>query len=190
MVNVQRPHQIVLQLLITAIAFCLTKTICLADTYVRDTDKKKAIYDMYAKYKKKSFSKIPDISVQEAMALAKTSNIVLVDVRKPPEIKVSKLPGAIGQLEYLSDPSRYEGKTIVGYCTISFRSGQLAKKLLRKGVTMINLRGGILAWLHEGGKVVDKEEKETHRLHVYGKRWDLAPEGYKTITFRWRDNLF
>lgn len=176
--------------LLAFICLCLIATTCLADDPLDDSDKKETVYSMYDKYKQKSFSKIADISVQEAKALAEKGNVLFVDVRKPSEIKVSKLPGAIGQSEYLSDRTRFDGKTIVGYCTISFRSGQLAKELLRKGITMINLRGGILAWVHEGGKVVDKEGKETHRLHVYGKRWDLAPKGYETIKFRWRDKLF
>lgn len=170
--------------------FSLFAGLSRSDVQLSDADKLTKIYGMYANYKQKSFSKVMDISPQEAMALANQGQVVFVDVRKPPEIKIAKLPGAISQLEFLDDPSRYTGKTIVGYCTISFRSGQLAKELARQGIAMINLRGGILAWAHAGGKVYNHNGEETHRLHVYSKRWDLAPEGYTTIKFRWWDKLF
>lgn len=189
MTNVQTTHRTVYQVIVTAICLCLVTTICIADIKMSDADKKKTIYNMYANYRK-SFSTVADMTPQEAMALAEQGQVVFVDVRKPTEIKVSKLPGAVSQLDFLSDPSRYAGKTIVGYCTISFRSGQLAKVLARKkGITMLNLQGGILAWVHEGGQIVDRDG-ETHRLHVYGKRWDLAPKGYETIVFRFRDKFF
>jgi hypothetical protein len=34
---------------------------------------------------------------------------------------------------------------------------------------MVNLRGGLLAWLHAGGKVY-KDGRLVRRVHVYGKK--------------------
>jgi hypothetical protein len=45
---------------------------------------------------------------------------------------------------------------------------------------VLNLRGGILAWIHAGGKVY-KQGKAVNRAHVYGKKWGLAPSAYKSI---------
>jgi hypothetical protein len=39
------------------------------------------------------------------------------------------LPGAITEKEFLKHPERYRDKVIIGYCTISYRSGKLAEKL-------------------------------------------------------------
>ncbi len=176
-------------MLLALICLSMVTSPCYADKKQIDADKKNTIANLYINYKKKYFPNVVDITPQEAMALANQGRVVFVDVRKPPEIKVSKLQGAVSRKDFITDPSKFEGKTIVGYCTISFRSGRLAKELSREGIAMLNLKGGILAWVHEGGKVHDRKG-ETHRLHVYSKRWDLAPEGYETIKFRWRDKLF
>jgi sodium/bile acid cotransporter 7 len=64
----------------------------------------------------------------------------------------------------------YKDHTIIGYCTISYRSGKLAEKLGKKGIKMLNLKGGMLAWVHEGGKVYDDQHGETKRVHVYKKK--------------------
>ncbi len=52
--------------------------------------------------------------------------------------------------------------------------------MTRKGITMYNLRGGLLAWVHDGGKVVD-QKGETKRIHVYGRKWNLAPSAYEAV---------
>jgi len=93
---------------------------------------------------------------------------------------VSMLPGAITEQEFLTHPERYRDKIIIGYCTISYRSGKLAEKLKAQGVVMLNLRGGLLAWVHDGGKVYDRNG-ETRRIHVYGRKWDLGPKDYEAV---------
>jgi len=45
---------------------------------------------------------------------------------------------------------------------------------------MLNLRGGLLAWVHDGGKVYDRNG-ETRRIHVYGRKWDLGPKDYEAV---------
>ena len=59
-----------------------------------------------------------------------------------------------------------------------------------KGITVINLRGGILAWLLEGGTVYDQEGHPTKRVHVYGDRWEYAPVGYEIVKFSLWERLF
>jgi sodium/bile acid cotransporter 7 len=103
-----------------------------------------------------------------------------VDVREEKEQAVSMLPGAITEQEFLNHLERYRDVVVIGYCTISYRSGKLAEKLKAQGVVILNLRGGLLAWLHDGGKVYDRDG-ETRRIHVYGRQWDLGPKGYKAV---------
>lgn len=146
---------------------------------VSEAEKRAKIETMYDDYKK-SFEDVQDITPAAAMELLKTSPVVFVDVREKKEQAVSMLPGAITEEEFLNHLDRYRGKTIIGYCTISYRSGKLAEKLKAQGVVMLNLRGGLLAWVHDGGKVYDRNG-ETRRIDVYGRKWDLGPQGYEAV---------
>ena len=148
-----------------------------------DSQKKQTVYQMYAG-SKKDFPEVVDIAPLEAMRLLKNQKkVVLVDVRSPAEQRVSMLPGAVTQDEFLSNLDKYRDHVIIGYCTISYRSGILAQDLRQQGITMLNLQGGLLAWIHEGGKVYS-QGVETLKVHVYGKKWDLAPARYQTVKHR------
>jgi sodium/bile acid cotransporter 7 len=144
-----------------------------------DVEKKQRVYHMYARYKK-SFPKVQDISAKNAMALMKTAEVVFVDIRQPKEQKVSMLPGAVTEKDFKKNLEQYRGHVIIGYCTISYRSGKLARKMEKKGIVMLNLRGGMLAWVHEGGKVYD-QHGETKEVHVYSKKWNFLPDGYTPV---------
>ena len=136
---------------------------------------------MYGDYKRESFPQVIDVEPRLAMDLAKRQAVVFVDVRTPEEQGISMIPGAVTEEQFLSNLERYTDKIIIGYCTISYRSGKLAQELKeKKGVTMYNLRGGLLAWLHDGGKIVDPKG-ETKRIHVYGRKWNLAPSSFETL---------
>jgi sodium/bile acid cotransporter 7 len=103
-------------------------------------------------------------------------------VRKPAEIAVSTLPGAIDKPSFLENPQKYRDKTVVAFCTIGYRSGLFAQEMAERGLTVKNLKGGILAWVLKGGKVY-KTDGVIKRLHVYGPKWDLAPSAYETVKF-------
>lgn len=145
-----------------------------------DAQKKAKVSQMYAAYKQE-FPEVTDITPREVMGLlAQKAKVVLVDVRTAEEQQVSILPGAIASEVFLGNPKAYRDHSVVGYCTISYRSGRLARELSRQGIAMRNLEGGLLAWLHEGGRVYARGQ-ETRLVHVYGSRWDLAPVAYQTI---------
>jgi sodium/bile acid cotransporter 7 len=150
-----------------------------ADKQLNDKTKQQKVESMYAEYKK-SFPEVADVSAEEAIALLENGPVLFVDFREAEEQAVSMLPGAIPDSVFLKNPEVYKDKIIIGYCTISYRSGKLAEKLKKKGLRIINLRGGILAWLHAGGRVY-KDNVPVNRVHVYGRKWDLAPTGYKTF---------
>jgi rhodanese-related sulfurtransferase len=146
-----------------------------------DEQKKNAVYEMYGEYKK-SFPTVSDITPTAAMALLKQGGVVFIDTRKPEEMEVSMLPAAIDKETYLKAPASFEGKAVVAYCTVGYRSGVFAKEMEAKGIMVRNLSGGIVAWALEGGLLYDKNG-ETKRIHVYGDKWNFAPKGYEAVVF-------
>ena len=143
-----------------------------------DSEKRARIDELYRGYRK-DFPGVGEIEPQEAMRLLQEGRAVFIDVREPKEQAVSMLPAAVTAEEFLKDPGRYSDRVLIGYCTISYRSGELAQQLAARGIAVLNLRGGILAWAHAGGSLRDRDG-ETRRVHVYGRKWDLAPRGYET----------
>ena len=149
------------------------------DEPLSDDQKKLKALAMYSDYKK-SFPHVADIGAEEAIALLSDPDVVFVDVRKPEEQAISMIPGAIRKEIFMADLDQYRNKRIIGYCTISYRSGKLARKLKKNGITMYNLEAGLLGWVHAGGPVV-RQEQPVQEIHVYGPKWDLAPAHIMTI---------
>jgi sodium/bile acid cotransporter 7 len=146
---------------------------------ITDAQKREQILEMYRGYKKE-FPVVRDVSPREAMQLSDTAKVVFIDVREPDEQSVSRLPGAITADSFLKNPEKYNDYIKIVYCTISYRSGILAQELHQKGIPMYNLGGGLLAWVHDGGKVY-KGTEETHRIHVYSQKWNLGPDSYEAV---------
>ena len=165
---------------VLALAFAtLPARIGTAADVLTDGAKRQRIETMYVEYKK-SFPDVPDMDPRHAMQLVEENNVVFIDVRKPEEQSVSMLPGAITHNAYLENPDKYGDYIKIAYCTIAYRSGKFAQKLKKKGITVFNLRGGILAWVHADGKVYN-QHGQTHRIHVYGRRWNLGPQEYEAV---------
>ena len=118
-----------------------------------------------------------------------TGHVLFIDTRKPSEMKVSMLPGALSKEAFLKDPLKYRDLTIIAYCTISYRSGDFAVRMSNKGIDIYNLEGGLLAWVLEGGKVYDAG-RETKRVHVYGKKWNYLPKEYEPVFFSFFEKYF
>lgn len=127
----------------------------------------------------------PDVATITAAALKDglpTGNFILVDVRTDRERAVSTLPGAITAKDFEARMEELlaEGRTVVAYCTIGARSSSYARRMGKRGVTMLNLEGSVLAWTHAGGDFVSGSVS-TRRVHVYGRGWNLAADGYETV---------
>ena len=157
----------------------LTSYLALGDENLTDQQKKEIVYEMYENYRK-DFPEVKEISPEAAMREMETGRILFVDTRKPAEMEVSMLPNAITREEFLQDPARYKDRLVTAYCTISYRSGKFAMQMVEKGIQVYNLRGGLLAWVLEGGKIYNAKG-ETNRINVYGKEWDYPPEGYESV---------
>lgn len=163
---------------ILAASFCIDAASASAAS-LSDAQKHQQVAAMYADYRK-DFSGIEEIGAEEAVDLLRDLDVVFVDVRKPEEQAVSMIPGAVTSEVFLADTERFRGQRIIAYCTISYRSGKLAAKLNRKGIAMVNLKGGLLGWVHAGGPLV-RGNLPVSVLHVYGQKWDLAPAGIETV---------
>lgn len=138
------------------------------------------IHEMYQDYRQ-DFPNVPTITPDELARMRERQDVVVVDVREPYERAVSYIPGSIPVQEFRRHQEKYRVRTVVTYCTIGYRSGVYAKELREKGFDALNLEGSILMWLHAGYPIVDASG-ETKRVHVYGKSWRLAPEGYEMVT--------
>lgn len=144
-----------------------------------DAEKLAKVYAMYEDFRP-DFPGVEDLAPAEAMRLAARGRVVFVDARPENERAVSVLPGAVSDA-FLADPGRFAGLTAIAYCTIGYRSGRLAERLAGQGVRVYNLRGGILAWTLEGGKIHGPDGREIRRIHVYGRTWNLPPAGYEAV---------
>jgi len=106
------------------------------------------------------------------------------------EIAISKIPNAMTEDAFKAriqeDPDWLSGcHDIVPYCTIGYRSAKFAQslKIEHPELSVYNMGGSILAWVHVGGKVINPEGYSVKALHVYGDAWDIAPLDYSTQTF-------
>ena len=141
--------------------------------------RKHKVVEMYQGYVH-DFPKVQGLTVEELDELMQTDEVTLVDVRPKKEREVSMIPGAISAEELEANLDQYRDTKIVAYCTIGYRSGVYAKELRAKGLEVLNLEGSILAWTHAGKPLVN-QEGPTQKLHVYGKRWNLAADGYEAV---------
>ncbi len=105
----------------------------------------------------------------------KREDLMLLDVREPDEFAVSHLRGARPArskdeaLKVLQDTPR--NRRIVLYCSVGYRSSELAGFLMEKGVENIyNLEGSIFRWANEG-RPVYRGTARVRVVHPYDRYW-------------------
>ncbi len=108
-------------------------------------------------------------------------DLVIIDVREKFERDISVIPGSISKAEFEANKKKYIQYNVVVHCTIGFRSTEYAKSLIPEGFIVSVLKGGILGWIHAGQAIIDKEGKETKKVHVFTEAWNLVPKGYESI---------
>lgn len=75
--------------------------------------------------------------------------------REPParhlslQWEVSRLPGSLSAAEFEAQRADFEGKTVVCYCTVGYRSSAYAAKLRQQGWEAKNLEGGVIRWVSD-----------------------------------------
>ena len=142
--------------------------------------KLQALNTLYDRFAAAEFPAVPSVTPQEVLDLRPGVDVIFVDEREPEEQAVSMLPGAVSAQDVTCCPDKWRGKRLVAYCTVSYRSGLWAEKAMKDGLSVENLRGGILGWLHAGGKVYGSQG-QTRRVHVYSRSWNYAPDTHQAI---------
>ncbi|MEM7483318.1 MAG: rhodanese-like domain-containing protein [Acidobacteriota bacterium] len=156
---------------------------CAASTdHLSDAAKRARIQEMYDGYRA-SFVEVQGISAEEVMRRRDTEDVLFIDVRSAKERRISRIRNSVTPEELPKDPTELReelgDRLVVAYCTVGYRSGKYAEKLQNQGIEILNLEGSLLSWTHAGGELVD-DAGPTDKLHVYGKRWNLAPQGIET----------
>lgn len=103
---------------------------------------------------------------------------LLLDARERREFEVSHIAGArfVGYNDF--DLQRLAGidknRKIIVYCSVGYRSEQIANKLIQAGYRDVsNLYGGIFEWVNEGYPVVNATGEPTMDIHAYNKVWSV-----------------
>ncbi|MGI8956096.1 MAG: rhodanese-like domain-containing protein [Chthoniobacterales bacterium] len=133
----------------------------------------------------RKFTDIPWITTEElAHRMADKDRIppVLLDVRTPAEYEVSHLKGA-RQVDPKADAQSAakaipKDAPIVTYCSVGYRSGEMAERLRAAGYTRVqNLEGSIFEWANEHRPLVRSDGEHVTRVHPYNAVWGrlLAP---------------
>ena len=143
-------------------------------------EKRAKIEAMYEEFRPE-FPDAEEIDVEGFLKLQARGEVLLVDVREHDERAISTIPGSISKEAFEEIADDLADVPVVVHCTIGYRSARYVESLKARGVHAYNLKGSILSWVHAGQPVVDPEGNETKRVHVYGKHWDLLPEGYEAL---------
>ena len=126
---------------------------------------------------REDFPRVPHMTTSRLAALLgkERSSIVLLDARSLEEYEVSHLKGAVNTesiraaLDVLAE---FEPElTVVVYCSVGYRSSELADRLLEHGRdSVFNLEGSIFRWANEGRPVYRADER-VNEVHSYDDRW-------------------
>lgn len=127
---------------------------------------------------RREFPKVPRISTAELATWlqdAQRAQPLLLDVRTRAEYEVSHLPGAVHVSPDAPAETIHEAhdRPIVTYCSVGYRSGAFAQRLIAAGYTRVaNLEGSIFQWANEGRRVVN-DRGATEKVHPYNAVWGL-----------------
>lgn len=115
------------------------------------------------------------VSVKKA---AQMEDAVFVDSREKREFEVSHIEDAVWvgyeQVDLAPLEKVDRTKPLVVYCSVGYRSEQIALKAKQMGFEKVfNLYGGIFEWKNQGNKVVDQKGEETEAVHAYNRVWGV-----------------
>jgi rhodanese-related sulfurtransferase len=127
---------------------------------------------------RKRFPAVQQLPTRELAAWLNDTNRpppLLLDVRQPEEYAVSHLAGA-RRVDPAAKPDLVKSlaptnRPVVVYCSVGYRSSELAQRLIKAGVTNVfNLEGSIFQWANEDRPLVN-EQGAAARVHPYNERW-------------------
>ena len=118
-------------------------------------------------------AEIETLSAAEAVAAARSDDVIIVDIRDPREIeRDGRIPGAFsctrGMLEFWIDPASpyakpifQQDKKFIFHCAGGLRSALAAKTAHDMGLKPVaHLGGGFAAWRDAGGAVEKLEPRQ------------------------------
>lgn len=127
-------------------------------------------------------ARFPDVQRVDSATLSRwmkqagAAQPVLLDARTKAEFAVSHLQGArrvdpdkpkISALRVAPDA------TVVVYCSVGYRSADIAQQIQRTGIGKVyNLEGGIFVWANEG-RPIYRDDKRVKLVHPYDGIWGL-----------------
>jgi rhodanese-related sulfurtransferase len=138
------------------------------------------------------FKNIEHITTDDlANSLSQPGNskeILLIDARTPAEFKVSHLPNA-QNLQTVDEVKNHLAsratppKRMVIYCSVGYRSADLASQLQDAKITDIpiqNLLGSIFSWANEGRPLAKADNRPAKKVHPFNSKWGrLLNEKYR-----------
>ena len=120
---------------------------------------------------------------------------ILFDVREADEFEVSHLEGAIRVTPDISDrefmqqfSNMTKGKAVVFYCSVGYRSSQLAESVQENlqaigSKEIYNLEGGIFNWHNKHRQLVNKNGASDD-IHPYDQYWGRLLERPERILYQ------
>lgn len=138
-----------------------------------------------------SFDKMVDRTVKPKVdyihpdTLTTDTNYLFLDAREPKEFEVSHLEGAkcVGydEVDFSSLEGTPKDQPIVVYCSIGYRSNEVAAQLVEKGYSNVyNMYGGIFYWINHDKPLVD-QAGSTAKVHGYNRLWSRWVEKGEVI---------
>jgi rhodanese-related sulfurtransferase len=120
-------------------------------------------------------TQISTAQLSEWLKQADDQRPILLDARSTEEFEVSHLlrarPAATEEQALEALHSVGKDQRIVTYCSVGWRSSELAQKLKARGYANVsNLEGSIFQWANEG-RPVYKGDQPTTRVHPFDAQW-------------------
>lgn len=134
----------------------------------------------FTQIKQNLVARYPSVTMVDANRLyqqlnSKEKDYIVLDVRSPKEYAVSHIyqsqnaPNMEQALKILRDKSRQT--PILVYCSLGYRSAELALELQEYGYSEVtNLAGSLFEWVEQGYPVY-QEEREVKKAHPYNLWW-------------------
>ena len=124
-------------------------------------------------------------------SLQKGKEVYLLDSRTLEEFRVSHLPGAhrvdfegfqAGNVDTISTDAM-----VVVYCTVGWRSEQIAARLNQAGYQRVyNLYGSIIEWANLGYPLIKPDGQSTQKVHTYSRSWSAYLTQGKPVYDWWK----
>lgn len=144
-----------------------------------DTEDNTMFWYMTLKMIRAKFPEVAQLSTDSLQTWLDESAMVerplLLDVREKEEYAVSRLKGAVPARSEKEALLALEGvppdRPVVLYCSLGYRSSEMAGFLQKKGFRKVyNLEGSIFAWANEGRPVYRGDER-VRKVHPYDRLW-------------------